>query len=316
MTDETQAALQARAEQLLEGTAPLPWQAVRLIHADTQEPMTPEQVGEYVRNSVLVHPDSAEFYAVVCEKPDGSADVCHVGNGPTSPANAAFIAAAPQLVRDLLATLLTRTGERDEAEQRIATWGVVELAVRNVNVSSYVEHWEGRALKAEAQCAALEQANEQLQVQLAGCSVASLSNTRESFAKAHECKQGDFGWSGSYNDVLAAVAREIVLREELHALQATVQRVREMIDRWAAQCESYDPDPSVQAARLGVLACVAAIREALAPVPQGVPPQELVGCGKLFGWLDAPCELQVGHGGACGFAEDSPAAPPTAKEQA
>ena len=29
------------------------------------------------------------------------------------------------------------------------TWGIVEIAIRNVNVKSYVEHWEGRALKAE-----------------------------------------------------------------------------------------------------------------------------------------------------------------------
>ena len=31
-----------------------------------------------------------------------------------------------------------------------ATFGIVEVAVRNRNVKEYVEHWEGRALKAEA----------------------------------------------------------------------------------------------------------------------------------------------------------------------
>jgi len=35
------------------------------------------------------------------------------------------------------------------------TWGIVEIAVRNPNVASYIEHWEGRALKAEAQVAQL-----------------------------------------------------------------------------------------------------------------------------------------------------------------
>lgn len=30
------------------------------------------------------------------------------------------------------------------------TWGVIEIAVRNVNVKSYMDHWEGRATKAEA----------------------------------------------------------------------------------------------------------------------------------------------------------------------
>ena len=29
------------------------------------------------------------------------------------------------------------------------TWGIIEIAVRNPNVASYIEHWEGRALKAE-----------------------------------------------------------------------------------------------------------------------------------------------------------------------
>jgi len=29
------------------------------------------------------------------------------------------------------------------------TWGIIEIAVRNPNVASYMEHWEGRATKAE-----------------------------------------------------------------------------------------------------------------------------------------------------------------------
>jgi hypothetical protein len=30
------------------------------------------------------------------------------------------------------------------------TWGIIEIAVRNPNVASYMEHWENRAVKAEA----------------------------------------------------------------------------------------------------------------------------------------------------------------------
>jgi hypothetical protein len=45
---------------------------------------------------------------------------------------------------------------RDEVAQW-RTWGVIEIAVRNPNVSSYMEHWEGRALKAEAELARLSQ---------------------------------------------------------------------------------------------------------------------------------------------------------------
>ena len=31
------------------------------------------------------------------------------------------------------------------------TWGTIEVAIRNPNVASYMEHWEGRATKAEAE---------------------------------------------------------------------------------------------------------------------------------------------------------------------
>lgn len=80
---------------------PGPWTAYRMVHEATNEPMSPEQVGEYVRNSVVKsagESGSLDFLFVSVEKPDGPADVCHVGNGPTSPANACLIAAAPDLL--------------------------------------------------------------------------------------------------------------------------------------------------------------------------------------------------------------------------
>lgn len=50
----------------------------------------------------------------------------------------------------LTAEELTRIKrERDELNHNVAHWGMVELAVRNPNVASYMEHWEGRAIKAE-----------------------------------------------------------------------------------------------------------------------------------------------------------------------
>jgi hypothetical protein len=38
--------------------------------------------------------------------------------------------------------------ERENADFR--TWGIIEVAVRNPNVAEYMQHWEGRALRAEA----------------------------------------------------------------------------------------------------------------------------------------------------------------------
>lgn len=44
-----------------------------------------------------------------------------------------------------------------EQDQKWRKWGIIEVAVRNVNVSSYMDHWEGRALKAEAELARLRE---------------------------------------------------------------------------------------------------------------------------------------------------------------
>lgn len=85
---------------------PGPWTAYAMVHEDTNEPMTPEQIGEYVKNSVIKSAEQSgtlQFLFVSAQKPDGPADVCHVGNGPTSPANAKLIAAAPDLLEALKA---------------------------------------------------------------------------------------------------------------------------------------------------------------------------------------------------------------------
>lgn len=58
---------------------------------------------------------------------------------------------------------------------------------------------------------ALQEEVEQLRVQLAGCGVAAMQNTRDSVAL--RAKPGDYGWSASYGDVCAAVDREMDLRE-------------------------------------------------------------------------------------------------------
>lgn len=51
------------------------------------------------------------------------------------------------------ADALTAANER---EQQWRTWGVIEIAIRNPNVKSYMEHWEGRAEKAERELKLLQ----------------------------------------------------------------------------------------------------------------------------------------------------------------
>lgn len=63
---------------------------------------------------------------------------------------------------------------------------------------------------------ALKEEVEQLRVQLAGCGVAAMQNTRDSVAL--RAKPGDYGWSASYGDVCAAVDREMDLRERLESI--------------------------------------------------------------------------------------------------
>lgn len=86
-----------------------PWTACRMVHEDRGDDLTPAELGEYVQNSVVKSAGASgsnAFLFVSVEKTDGkSADVCHVGNGPTSPANADFIAHAPDDIAFLLASL-------------------------------------------------------------------------------------------------------------------------------------------------------------------------------------------------------------------
>lgn len=63
---------------------------------------------------------------------------------------------------------------------------------------------------------ALKREVEQLRVQLAGCGVVAMQNTRSSVAL--RCVTGEYGWSASYDDVCQAVDREMELRERLEGI--------------------------------------------------------------------------------------------------
>jgi hypothetical protein len=59
------------------------------------------EIGEYVQSCVTNSPGK-QFHFICGAHPDGGeADVCHVGNGPTSEANARLIAAAPEMFEAL-----------------------------------------------------------------------------------------------------------------------------------------------------------------------------------------------------------------------
>lgn len=90
-------------EQMLADATPGPWSGHNMVHADHGGPMTPDEIGEYVSNSVKV--GSPDRFLFVSGKHDdgGYADICHTGNGPRGPHNTALIAAAPAITAELIA---------------------------------------------------------------------------------------------------------------------------------------------------------------------------------------------------------------------
>jgi len=107
MSDKTETAPLdlAALRRLCEEATPGPWDHFRL------EDPSPVALAAYVTATAAM--GSGEFYIVGCDKPDGRADVCHAGNGPTSAQNAAFIAAA----RTALPALLDRVERAERASE-------------------------------------------------------------------------------------------------------------------------------------------------------------------------------------------------------
>ena len=77
---------------------------------------------------------------------------------------------APGKIAALQSEIDALRAQLDEARAELtrwATWGTIEVAIRNPNVASYIEHWEKRALSAEAERDALRVRVKELEVELA-----------------------------------------------------------------------------------------------------------------------------------------------------
>lgn len=74
---------------------------------------------------------------------------------------------------------------------------------------------------------ALESENETLRMQLAGCSVVALCNTRETFEKQGIDRNNAY-WTPAYEDIRKAVYREMNYRECLERISQMAPDEREM----------------------------------------------------------------------------------------
>lgn len=80
-----------------------PWQAFNMVRDERGDAMTPDEMGEYVANSIRKSAEdggSLDRFLFV-SKSDGGPDICHIGNGPLGPSNAHLIAASPELYEAL-----------------------------------------------------------------------------------------------------------------------------------------------------------------------------------------------------------------------
>ena len=114
-----------RAKEALDGATPGPWVGCNMTHQDHGGQMTPEELGEYVCNSVKMG-DPNRFLFVSANHHDGNdVDVCHTGNGPRGTFNTALIALAPDLARlSIAAGELADAGTSlDKAASKVPSMG-------------------------------------------------------------------------------------------------------------------------------------------------------------------------------------------------
>lgn len=116
MTPEALAAIAARNAARTQGK----WLGMNMVNIDGSS-MTAENIGEYIKNSVkkTAEVQKVERFLFVTIDGDNQPDICHVGNGPMGPHNAAFIAHASEDIPALLAEVSRLSDALAEAEKRI-----------------------------------------------------------------------------------------------------------------------------------------------------------------------------------------------------
>jgi hypothetical protein len=87
--------------EVLRGGTQGEWYPANMVHAERGDQMTPEEIGEYVANNVRKSKADGGFdhFLFITTPGDDSPDICHVGNGPSGPANARKIALVNPMAR-------------------------------------------------------------------------------------------------------------------------------------------------------------------------------------------------------------------------
>lgn len=149
----------------------------------------------------------------------------------------------PETAQQLITALRTEREARATAErERDAlaraldrAWGAVRAGLEadayragKWDLAHAIEH---RVHDLAQQVEALRQERETLDIKLAGCGVAALSNTDET--RAQRIGRDNPYWSASYGDVCNAVDREMALRAALTTAQQDAARLREaLVKAW------------------------------------------------------------------------------------
>jgi hypothetical protein len=87
--------------EVLKGGTQGEWYSANMVHAERGDQMTPDEIGEYVANNVRKSKADGGFdhFLFITTPGDDSPDICHVGNGPSGPANARKIALVNPMAR-------------------------------------------------------------------------------------------------------------------------------------------------------------------------------------------------------------------------